>query len=480
MSEHEKRKGGARLEKNVKPARSKKVNVRKTVILVLIILLALMLVGFSVYRFWARPPEVPTPPVQNTDNAEGSELENIETGTDRKKDFYTFLVVGRDTGGGGNTDTILLAAYDISNQKLNVMSIPRDTMVNIPYDIKRVNAVYNYAGGGDEGIQALYDEVSQLVGFVPDFEVVVEWKAVGELVDAIGGVWFDVPRNMDFWDPTQNLRIDIDKGYQFLDGEKAMGVIRWRQNNDGTGYVNGDIGRIQTQQAFLKTVVAQCLKVENVTRIQELAKVFTDNVQTDLTLGNLVWFAEQAIFGGLSMENVNFITLPGNYDARAWCRYYKNYQSYVLPDAEALLAVINENFNPYLAERTMTGLDIMSLNDDGSLSSTTGVVEDEEAALPPVIPEPKPEPEPEPEVTDQPEQPVAPEQPEDPGVTEEPGVSDEPEVPEEPGTEPEPTPTEDPGQTELPEPLPTPGPGGETNEILTEETPILPPMNAAA
>lgn len=483
MSEFEKRKGGARLEKNERPKHSRKVNIRKTVILVLIFLLALMLVGFAIYRAWAKPPEIAEPPVQDNESETNNAGNGDESTGNRKKDFYTFLVVGRDTGGGGNTDTILLAAYDLPNQKLNVMSIPRDTMVNIPYDIKRINAVYNYAGGGEEGIQALYDEVSQLVGFVPDFEVVVEWKAVGELVDAIGGVWFDVPRNMDFWDPTQNLRIDIDKGYQFLDGEKAMGVIRWRQNNDGTGYVNGDIGRIATQQAFLKTVVAQCLKIENVTRIKELAKVFTDNVQTDLTLGNLVWFAEQAIFGGLSMENVNFITLPGNYDARAWCRHYKNYQSYVLPDAEALLAVINENFNPYLAERTMTGLDIMSLNADGSLSSTTGVVEDTKAALPPVIPEPKPEPEPAPEVTDQPEPPVDPElpvdpeQPEDPGVTEDPEVGGEPEVPLEPGTEQEPIPTEDPTEGEQPEPEPTPE---QDDEVLTEETPVLPPLNAAA
>lgn len=483
MSEFEKRKGGARLEKNERPKHSRKVNIRKTVILVLIFLLALMLVGFAIYRAWAKPPEIVEPPVQDNESETDNAGNGDESTGNRKKDFYTFLVVGRDTGGGGNTDTILLAAYDLPNQKLNVMSIPRDTMVNIPYDIKRINAVYNYAGGGEEGIQALYDEVSQLVGFVPDFEVVVEWKAVGELVDAIGGVWFDVPRNMDFWDPTQNLRIDIDKGYQFLDGEKAMGVIRWRQNNDGTGYVNGDIGRIATQQAFLKTVVAQCLKIENVTRIKELAKVFTDNVQTDLTLGNLVWFAEQAIFGGLSMENVNFITLPGNYDARAWCRHYKNYQSYVLPDAEALLAVINENFNPYLAERTMTGLDIMSLNADGSLSSTTGVVEDTKAALPPVIPEPKPEPEPAPEVTDQPEPPVDPElpvdpeQPEDPGVTEDPEVGGEPEVPLEPGTEQEPIPTEDPTEGEQPEPEPTPE---QDDEVLTEETPVLPPLNAAA
>ena len=60
-------------------------------------------------------------------------------------------------------------------------------MVNVSWDIKRINSVYNVYGGGDEGIQALFDEVSQLVGFIPDFSVVVEWEAVGEMAEAIGG-----------------------------------------------------------------------------------------------------------------------------------------------------------------------------------------------------------------------------------------------------------------------------------------------------
>ena len=102
---------------------------------------------------------------------------------------------------------MLLASYDVTNQKATVMSIPRDTMVNVSWDIKKINSVYNTYGGGDRGIQALYKEISQLVGFEPDYQVIVEWEAVGEIVDAMGGVWFDVPRNMNYDDPLQNLHI---------------------------------------------------------------------------------------------------------------------------------------------------------------------------------------------------------------------------------------------------------------------------------
>ena len=100
---------------------------------------------------------------------------------------------------------------------------------------------------------------------------------------------------MYYWDPTQDLLIDVDKGYQKLDGDKAMQVVRFRDGPNG--YVNGDLGRIETQQGFLKALMEQCLQITNVTRIGELAQVFTDNVTTNLSIPNLLWFAQQAVLG---------------------------------------------------------------------------------------------------------------------------------------------------------------------------------------
>ena len=207
------------------------------------------------------------------------------------KDFYTVLVLGRDTGGGGNTDTMLLASYDVTNQKATVMSIPRDTMVNVPWDVKKINSVYNYYGGGDKGIKALYKEISQLVGFEPDYQVVVEWEAVGAIVEAIGGVYFDVPYNMDYHDQYQDLVIEQEKGYRKLNGDDAMQVIRWRKNDSNSPYGNpqiGDSGRMQIQQDFLKAVIKQLLQLENVPNLGKLAEVFRENVETDLSFENIL------------------------------------------------------------------------------------------------------------------------------------------------------------------------------------------------
>ena len=237
------------------------------------------------------------------------------SGERKSQDYYTVLILGRDTGGGGNTDTMLLASYDVTNQKATVMSIPRDTMVNVSWDVKKINSVYNMNGGGEKGIKALYKEISQLVGFEPDYQVIVEWEAVGKIVDAIGGVDFDVPYPMDYHDPAQKLVIEQAPGLRHLDGDDAMQVIRWRKNDHDSPYGYnkggvGDAGRMELQQNFLKAVIKQMMQPKNVLNIGKIAKVFEESVETDLSFQNILWFGKQAFSGGLSMDHVTFLTMP--------------------------------------------------------------------------------------------------------------------------------------------------------------------------
>ena len=375
-----------------KPKKPSRLTRQQKLLIAVAVVLAIVLIAVVACQSLFIRPDLPD---KNADADSGTQEEEIDWGEgtrprsdgERKsEDYYTVLILGRDTGGGGNTDTMLLASYDVTNQKATVMSIPRDTMVNVSWDIKRINSVYNYYGGGDRGIQYLYKEIAQLVGFEPDYQVVVEWEAVGQIVDAMGGVWFDVPRNMNYDDPYQDLHIHQEKGYRLLSGDDAMQVLRYRHDNDMSyGYPDGDLGRIKTQQAFLSAMVEQLLKLGNITKINEFIQVFQNNVETDLSFQNILWFAQQAILGGLSMENVEFVTMP-NKNVSAWSRTYQNYQSYVVPDADELLDLVNNQLSPYTKVFTLSDLDIMSVNSDGSLSSSTGHVEDSRAAQPPVRP----------------------------------------------------------------------------------------------
>ena len=422
-------------------------------------------------------PEVPEAPEEGEAVTEtaidyGDGIRPKVGGQRKSEDWYTVLILGRDTGGGGNTDTMLLASYDVTNQKATVMSIPRDTMVNVSWDIKRINSVYNYYGAGEKGIQHLYKEVAQLVGFEPDYQVVVEWDAVGEIVDAMGGVYLDVPRNMNYDDPTQNLHIHQEKGYRLLSGDDAMQVIRYRHDNrvngKTLGYPDGDLGRIATQQAFLKAVVEQLLQVKNLTKLNQFVKVFQNNVETDMTFTNILWFAQQAVFGGLKVENVNFVTMP-NTPVSCWSRTYQNYQSYVVPNAQELLDLVNSDLSPFVEPSVLSDLDIMSINADGSVSSTTGQVEDSAAAKPPVKPA-------KPAETEEPvidgEDPIVPVDPSDPNnsgtvvtdptqppaETTDPSPAPVPADPEEPAAEPE-DPAPEAPQPEEPQPEEPQDPG---------------------
>ena len=360
-------KGGARLQKPEKPQREKtprpprtrQQKVLRVLYIVLTVIAALIVAGFVIFHFMSAPPEVsgPTPTPQHTtvidENGNEVEVEIPGLSADRKKEFYTFLLVGQDTFGGGNTDTMMLAAYDVPNQTLNVMSLPRDTYVS--YNGRRVqlNWVYNWAGGGDDGMDALREEVGELTGVTPDFYVIVQWEAVGELVDAIDGVYFDVPFDMYYNDLSQDFKIDLKEGYQLLDGNDAMGLLRWRKSSDDSGhatggYANGDLGRIETQQDFMKAVIQKCLQPSVLLpNLLEYIDIFQKNVVTNLTVGNMAYFAKSAI-GSLDMDDVAFTTLP----------WKSAGDGHLLAVGSEIVDVVNDGFNPYEEDITLRDLDI--------------------------------------------------------------------------------------------------------------------------
>jgi LCP family protein required for cell wall assembly len=211
-------------------------------------------------------------------------------------------------------------------------------------------------------MNALTHEVSELVGFVPDYRVFIGWELVGKMVDAIGGVTFDVPFHMEYDDPEQDLHIYIEKGVQVLDGEKAMQLVRWRKNNKGVSGGGGgsDLNRLKVQQAFLKAVLEQTLQIKNIGKIDELVKLFGTGIEGNLSVKNLTWFAKEAVFGGLNVSDVEFVTMP-----------WKGADPYVYPDQEKLLTLINTKLNPFNTDITVNELDLIYLDAEGNMHATS-------------------------------------------------------------------------------------------------------------
>ena len=327
-------------------------------LLAVAIVLAVVLVAVVALDGLFVKPELPGK--GNGSNADGTQAgDGIDygdgvqprvSGERKSKNYYTVLILGRDTGGGGNTDTMLLASYDVTNQKANVMSIPRDTMVNVNWDVKKINSVYNMNGGGEKGIKALYKEISQLVGFEPDYQVILEWEAVGKIVDAIGGVDFEVPIDMDYDDPYQDLHIHFSKGMQHLNGQEAMEVVRFRHNNDGSGYT--DVGRAEMQRQVLVALAKKVVSWNSLTKVQEFVEIFQEYVKTDLSTTDMLYFASQAV--GVDLDTgITQGTLEGRGEG-----VVRGYKYCFVFQAEDILPTLNELVNPYDQPLTEEDLDL--------------------------------------------------------------------------------------------------------------------------
>ena len=269
----------------------------------------------------------------------------LNSGT-RIDDVFTF-VVGAVDEDETRTDALMVATMDTKDKTINVMNIPRDTMCNNTATgaSKKINAAYGMDTGGKGGnIEQTSNEIERLMGFRPDKYVIVNFDGIAAIVDAIEGVDYDVPFDMKYDDPSQNLHIDLKKGQQHLDGKQTVGFLRWRHNNDYTvQYTNGDEGRVENQQKFLKALAGQVLQIKNVTKIRSIAEAVFKNVKTDFSAGELLWMGMQAM--QIDNSSIQFFTLPG-YGKMSTAGTSVQY-SFFFPYYDQTLELVNKYFNPY-------------------------------------------------------------------------------------------------------------------------------------
>lgn len=171
------------------------------------------------------------------------------------------------------TDAIILLSFDPKENKVAVLSIPRDTKVILPghKDPDKINAAYAYGGA----VMAK-QTVANLLRVPIHYYALANWRGFIDVVDLIGGVDLYVEKDMYYEDPYANLVIDIKHGYQHMDGETAGKYVRFRKDE------LGDIGRVQRQQKFMKAAAEQMFSVQNVGKISSLMATIDKYVDTDL------------------------------------------------------------------------------------------------------------------------------------------------------------------------------------------------------
>ncbi len=261
----------------------------------------------------------------------------------RKDGVSTILLAGTDAG-GTRTDTLMLLTLDQPNRSISLVSIPRDTLVNGSYAVPKINSVYGVNNGGDEGMDMVMTRVAECIGFRPDGYILIELDAFVDLIDILGGVEYDVPVDMFYSDPSQDLYIDLTAGTQTLSGEAAMELVRFR-----SGYADADLGRVQVQRAFLSAVMDQAVSLKGLIKSPQLLNVFLDNAYSDLAVPNYLWIARSLLFADL--KNVQTVTLPGSVRNLSGGSYY-------ILDPASVAQTVNSYCNPYERDVTVEDLNI--------------------------------------------------------------------------------------------------------------------------
>ncbi|NFT92349.1 LytR family transcriptional regulator [Clostridium botulinum] len=176
------------------------------------------------------------------------------------------------------TDTIMVLNYNPKEKKLQVVSIPRDTLIDVNGKNLKINSAY--AIGGEKRVKS---EVEKLLNISINYIAKIDYNAFREFIDAIGGIKMQIERNMIYDDEGQNLHINFKKGEVVkLDGKKAEEFFRWRKNNDGSGFANGDLDRIENQQKFISKVVEKCTSPMIIFKIPSIIKALGDNIDTNM------------------------------------------------------------------------------------------------------------------------------------------------------------------------------------------------------
>ncbi len=209
-------------------------------------------------------------------------------------------------------DVIMVVSLDPKEHTINVLSIPRDTRVQ--YSSGRYDKI-NHAMGYKEPEQTIIGLVKKITGMPINYYCEVNFEGFRDVIDILGGVEYDVPINMHYDDPYQDLHIHVNKGLQVLNGKDAEGVVRYRAT-----YANGDLGRINLQQDFLKALFAQKLQPKYISKAPALLKELNEHVITNFTVAEGTKYL--GMLKKMTSESLQTHMLPGTSKTISGISYY--------------------------------------------------------------------------------------------------------------------------------------------------------------
>ncbi len=228
----------------------------------------------------------------------------------------------------GLSDVMLLIRFNPKTNKLNMLSIPRDTRTEIEgYGLRKINAANNLGGAYLSG-----KSVRNLLGVDINGYIRINVLGVGKLIDALGGVTVNVPKDLKYQDDSQHLYINLKAGEQHLNGDEALQLLRFRNDSQA------DIGRIQRQQLVMQALIEQALNPVTLLRSPIILATIKENIDTNLTLDSLLTLVNFGI--RIDRSNIQMLTLPGRVSSSQ-----EFAASYWLPDEEEIRVIMARYFD---------------------------------------------------------------------------------------------------------------------------------------
>ncbi len=324
------------MPERVKVRVKKKKNKRKIIlkrILLLFFLFSIVFAGIIGYKVY-KTLQAADSSYKELDRGEKSKLRKEVVDLKKKQPFSVLLLGVEDyaTGGkGGRTDSIIVATINPKQKTMKLLSIPRDTRVEISGDTSgtktRINSAY-----GKGGAQTTVETVEKLLNIPIDYYATVDFKGFKKTIDEVGGVDVEVP--FDFnekSDTSKSKKFYFQKGNMHLNGEEALAYARMRKQDP-----RGDFGRNDRQKQILMAMLDQVSKPSNLAKIDTLADQVSDNITTNLRITQVL--ALQQIFSGFKGNDVETLTLKGS-------DLYIGNKYFFQPDDEELTKVQKELYN---------------------------------------------------------------------------------------------------------------------------------------
>ena len=252
---------------------------------------------------------------------------------ERKEKTCTILLCGTDKD-GTRTDTMMLLYLDGAENRVGLLSIPRDTLTRTAEGKRaKLNSAYGRNGCGEEGMEWTMTYIQRIIGYRPDGYILVDMELVPKIVDLMGGV--DVHLDHHIRVHTDGEEVYVPAGDQHLNGKEVLATLRYRY-----GYADADLGRVKVQRMVITECMKQWVSPAKIGLLPDALDLIQEESLTDLSVSNFLWVGKTILTG---MDDMTSDTLPGYADMRGGASYFVLY-----PDRVAEL--INESYNPYTVE----------------------------------------------------------------------------------------------------------------------------------